>query len=136
MFTPSLILLTVGFLVLICILASRASDRLGVPALIVFLCIGMLAGENGPGGIQFDNARSVNLLGAMALALILFSGGLSTNWRLVRPVAAPGFILATFGVVVTAGLDAIPVPPIPIRCTFISFPFYRAAQPFRSYAFP
>ncbi len=107
MFTPSLILLTVGFLVLICILASRASDRLGVPALIVFLCIGMLAGENGPGGIQFDNARSVNLLGAMALALILFSGGLSTNWRLVRPVAAPGFILATFGVVVTAGLVGV-----------------------------
>ncbi|HQN01170.1 MAG TPA: potassium/proton antiporter [Candidatus Hydrogenedentes bacterium] len=104
MLTPSLILLAAGFLVLTSILASRASERLGVPALIVFLCIGMLAGVDGFGGIQFDNARAANLLGEMALAFILFSGGLSTNWRIARPVAVPSFILSTFGVLVTAVL--------------------------------
>lgn len=104
MLTPSLILLGTGFLVLTSILASRASDQLGVPALLVFLCIGMLAGTDGPGGIQFDNAPIANFIGTLAMAFILFSGGLSTNWRIVRPVVVPGVILATAGVVVTAAL--------------------------------
>lgn len=104
MLTPSLILLAVGFLVLMSILASRASERLGVPALIVFLCIGMLAGTDGPGGIEFDNASAANFIGTLALAFILFSGGLSTNWRIMRPVAVPAIILSTFGVVLTAVL--------------------------------
>lgn len=104
MLTPSLILLAVGFLVLMSILASRASESLGVPALIVFLCIGMLAGADGPGGIEFDNATAANFIGTLALAFILFSGGLGTNWRIMRPVAVPGIILSTFGVVLTAVL--------------------------------
>lgn len=104
MLSPALILLAVGFLVLMSILASRASERLGVPALIVFLCIGMLAGTDGPGGIEFDNAAAANFIGTLALAFILFSGGLSTNWRIMRPVAVPAIILSTFGVVLTAVL--------------------------------
>jgi cell volume regulation protein A len=107
MFPPSIILLATGFLVLASILASRVSSRIGVPALIVFLCIGMLAGSDGPGGIHFDNARMANLVGTLALAFILFSGGLDTNWRIVRPVAARGFILSTFGVAITAGLVGV-----------------------------
>ena len=104
MLTPALILLAVGFLVLMSILASRASESLGVPALIVFLCIGMLAGADGPGGIEFDNAPAANFIGTLALAFILFSGGLGTNWRIMGPVAIPAIILSTFGVLVTAVL--------------------------------
>ncbi|MFA7691845.1 MAG: potassium/proton antiporter [Candidatus Hydrogenedentes bacterium] len=107
MLSPSLILLITGFLVLTSILASRASDRLGVPALIVFLCIGMLAGEDGLGRIQFDNAQAANFVGTLALAYILFSGGLDTNWRIVKSVAVPSIILATFGVFITAALVAL-----------------------------
>jgi len=101
---PSTMLLIAGALVLASIMASRLSSRMGVPVLAVFLAIGMLAGSDGPGGIHFDNARIANLVATTALALILFSGGLDTNWRIVRPVAWRGAILATLGVAVTAGL--------------------------------
>lgn len=101
---PSIILLVAGFLVLASVIASRVSDRFGVPALIVFLCVGMLAGSDGPGGIHFDNAAVSNFVGTLALAFILFSGGIDTNWRMVRPVAGRGAILSTFGVAITAGL--------------------------------
>lgn len=107
MTTPAIILFSSGFLVLASILASRVSDRIGVPSLIVFLCIGMLAGSDGLGGIHFDNAWMANLIGTLALAYILFSGGLSTNWRIIRPVAGRGFILSTFGVAATAGLVGV-----------------------------
>ena len=82
-----------GFLVLASILASRVSDRIGVPALIVFLGIGMLAGSDGPGGIHFDNASLANLVGTVALAFILFAGGLDTNWRIIRPILGRGVVL-------------------------------------------
>ncbi len=104
MIDPALILLVIGFLVLASILASRVSDRAGVPTLIVFLCIGMLAGSDGPGGIQFTNTQAANLVGTIALAFILFSGGLDTNWRVIRPVIKRGILLSTVGVVLTAGL--------------------------------
>ncbi|MFA6241508.1 MAG: potassium/proton antiporter [Candidatus Hydrogenedentales bacterium] len=101
---PFVILFIAGFLVLISILASKISDRIGIPALIVFLCVGMLAGSDGPGGIHFDDTAAANLVGTLALAFILFSGGLDTNWRIIRPVLGRGITLATFGVVITAGL--------------------------------
>ena len=99
---PSLTLLVTGLLVFASIIASRVSDRLGLPALMVFLCIGMLAGSDGPGGIHFDNAQLANFVGTIALAFILFSGGLDTNWRLIRPVLGRGMVLSTLGVMVTA----------------------------------
>ena len=83
---------------------SRVSDRLGIPALLIFLGIGMLAGSDGPGGIYFDDARLAQGLGVVALVFILFSGGLDTDWPKVRRVLGPGIALATVGVVVTAGL--------------------------------
>lgn len=104
MMAPSVILLITGFLVLASILASRISDRLGVPALIVFLCIGMLTGSDGPGGIHFDNTEAANLVGTLALAYILFAGGLDTNARIIRPLLGRGLILSTLGVAVTAAL--------------------------------
>ncbi|BBA69726.1 potassium/proton antiporter [Geobacter sulfurreducens] len=96
------LLLGVSLLLLVSILASKVSSRLGVPALLLFLLVGMLAGSDGPGGYQFDNPILVQSLGIVALAYILFAGGLDTNWRSVRPVLGRALILSTLGVFVTA----------------------------------
>ncbi|MDW8327836.1 MAG: potassium/proton antiporter [Anaerolineales bacterium] len=96
------VLLIASVLALVSILASKVSRLLGVPALLLFIVIGMVAGSDGPGGIYFDDARLAQALGVTALALILFSGGLDTQWAPVRPVWRSGLSLATLGVVVTA----------------------------------
>lgn len=101
------LILGVSLLLLASILASKASERLGVPALLMFLFIGMLAGSEGPGGIHFDDPHTVRLLGTFALAYILFAGGLDTDWKSVRPVFRSGMILATAGVLLTAVLVAV-----------------------------
>lgn len=103
--TPlELLLLGTALLLLISILASKASERLGVPALLLFLVIGMLAGSDGPGGIYFDDPRLAGSLGVVALVFILFAGGLDTDWARIRPVLAQGAALSTLGVLLTAGL--------------------------------
>ena len=99
-----LLLVLACVLVLVSILASKASGRSGVPALLLFLGIGMLAGSEGIGGIYFDNAELARAVGVVALALILFSGGLDTRWDSIRPVLGRGIVLATVGTVATAGL--------------------------------
>lgn len=102
MITLELIFLAVALLLLISVIASKASGRLGVPALILFLVIGMLAGSDGPGGIYFDDYEVAQQLGILALIFILFSGGLDTDWGSVRPVLWEGLTLATVGVFLTA----------------------------------
>ena len=97
-------LLVVSVLLLLSIISSKTSSQLGVPALLLFLSLGMLAGSDGPGGIYFDNARLAQSLGVLALTFILFSGGLETDWQHIRPVLAGGMVLATLGVMLTAGL--------------------------------
>jgi len=104
------LLLSAAVLLLVSILASKASGRLGVPALALFLVIGMLAGSDGPGGIYFDDSRLAQWLGVIALAFILYAGGLDTDWARIRPVLAPGLALSTVGVLLTAivmGLFAV-----------------------------
>src|SRR6185437_14030754 len=98
------LLLGLSSLLLISVLASKASGRLGVPALLLFLFIAMLAGSEGPGGIGFDYPRLAQSMGVIALTLILFSGGLDTRWQTIRPVMGKGASLATVGVCLTAGL--------------------------------
>lgn len=95
-----------GFL-LLCILASKVSAKLGVPALIFFLGLGMLIGSDGPGGIHFADYGLSQAIGYAALAFILFAGGLDTSWETIRPVLKRGISLATLGVVVTGGLIAL-----------------------------
>lgn len=95
-------LLGLAAILLASVLASKVSDRFGIPALVLFLILGMLAGSEGPGGVYFDDAAAAQFLGAAALALILFSGGLDTNWQDVRPILKYGLILATLGVLLTA----------------------------------
>ena len=72
-----------------------------MPGLLLFLVIGMLAGSDGPGGIQFENYRATQSIGIVTLAFILFSGGLDTDWKAVRPVLKMGLSLATLGVLIT-----------------------------------
>ena len=100
------LLLGISTLLLLSILASKASGRLGVPALLLFLVIGMLAGSEGPGGIEFDYPRLAQSLGVVALTLILFSGGLETHWHSIRPVLWSGIALSTVGVILTAAFVA------------------------------
>jgi len=96
------IFLATAILLLISVLASKASSRLGVPALLLFLLIGMFAGSEGPGGIEFDYPQLAQSLGVIALVFILFAGGLDTEWALVRPVLWQGLALSTVGVGLTA----------------------------------
>ncbi len=100
------LLLGVSTLLILSVFASQASRQIGIPALLLFLLMGMLSGSEGLGGIEFDNPRLAQSLGVVALALILFSGGLDTNWQRIRPVVWKGLALSTFGVCLTAGLVA------------------------------
>jgi potassium/hydrogen antiporter len=95
-----------ALLVLAGIMSSLVAMRFGAPLLLVFLIVGMLAGEAGPGGIQFDDVRTTYVVGSIALALILFDGGLRTRFATFRSVLAPAVTLATVGVLVTAALTA------------------------------
>ncbi len=100
-------LLVVGVLLLTTVLAGTLSSRFGLPALIGFLALGMAAGVDGPGGIAFDNYMLTQGVGITCLIFILFSGGLDTDWRDVRRVAAPALLLATLGVMLSAGIIAL-----------------------------
>ncbi len=91
-------------LVILSILTIKISSRIGIPSLVLFVGIGMLAGSDGIGGIYFDNPALVQSLGVIALTLILFAGGLDTEWSAVRPVLWKGLSLSTIGVFVTAVL--------------------------------
>lgn len=103
-FTTENILLLGSLLLFISIIASKTSFKLGVPTLILFLGVGMLAGSDGPGGINFDDPEIAKLLGVIALTLILFSGGLDTKWQSVKPILKSGFALSTLGVIITTTL--------------------------------
>src|SRR5438874_5949795 len=102
----SLAILLGAVLVMAGILSSLLALRFGAPLLLVFLLIGMLAGDAGPGQIQFDDVRTTYLVGSVALALILFDGGLRTRFQSIRAVLAPSMVLATTGVLLTALITA------------------------------
>jgi len=95
-------LIVIAFLILLSVLASKLSNTFGVPALFIFLGLGMLAGSDGLLGIQFDNVEIARNVGTVALIFILFGGGLDTTFRAIRPVLKEGILLATIGVVLTA----------------------------------
>src|SRR4051794_31180723 len=104
--TVSLTILFGALLVLAGMLSSLLALRFGAPLLLIFLLIGMLAGEAGPGGIKFNDVNAAYTVGAVALALILFDGGLRTRLQTFRSVLGPAGLLATIGVLVTAGIVA------------------------------
>ncbi len=96
------ILFGASLLLLLSIIASKVASKVRVPALIIFILVGIIAGSEGPGGIEFDDAWAAQLLGVIALAFIIFSGGLHSSWRQVRPVLWTGVSLSTIGVFLTA----------------------------------
>lgn len=95
-------LLIGSILLLISIIAGKTSYRFGVPTLLLFLAVGMLAGSDGIVGIQFNDPKTAQLIGIISLNFILFSGGLDTNWSYVKPVLREGLMLSTIGVLLTA----------------------------------
>lgn len=97
---PGNIMLIVAVLLFLSVLVGKAGSRYGMPALLVFLGIGMAAGVDGF-GLQFDNAEAAEFIGMVSLCIILFSGGLDTDFRSIRPVLGPGLVLATVGVLLT-----------------------------------
>ncbi len=98
------LLLTAGLLCLIAIIAGRLSARVGTPLLLVFIAIGMLAGEDGPGRIAFSDFGAAYLVGSLALAVILFEGGLTTERATVRKALGPAIAMSTVGVLISAGV--------------------------------
>lgn len=88
------LLAVAGFLLMLCVFTNKITDNFGIPSLLLFLGMGMLAGSDGPGGIEFSDSRLTNYTGTVALAFILFSGGLGTKWQQVRPIifAAVSFL--------------------------------------------
>jgi len=96
------ILLVGALLLLVSIIVGKTSYKFGVPTLLLFLAIGMLAGSDGIGGIQFNNPQIAQFIGIVSLNFILFSGGLDTNWTSVKPILREGLVLSTLGVLLTA----------------------------------
>ncbi|ALS34638.1 cell volume regulation protein A [Pseudoalteromonas translucida KMM 520] len=107
MFFIDQIILLAAVLILLGIVSSKLSARLGLPVLVMFLMVGMLAGEDGPGGIFFDNAAAAHSLGTLALAMILFDGGLQTPLKAIKKVWKPASVLATLGVLITSAVTGV-----------------------------
>ncbi len=106
-FTIESILLGSSILLFISILISKGLGRFGIPALLLFLGVGMLAGSEGLGGIDFNDPGTAESMGMIALTIILFSGGVDTNWGATKPIVWRGAVLATFGVFITAILVGV-----------------------------
>ena len=106
-FTPENILLIGSVLLIISIFTSQTSTRFGVPTLLLFMVVGMLAGSEGIGGIHFDDTKTAQILGVIALNFILFSGGLDTKFESIQPILWRGISLSTIGVLVTAATVGI-----------------------------
>src|SRR5689334_15630271 len=94
--------LVAGALLAAGLLASLVAGRLRVPSLLLFLGVGMLFGSDGFGWIHFSDYELAQIVGIIALGLILFEGGLASGWQEIRPVFVPAFSLATIGTLVTA----------------------------------
>lgn len=95
-------LLIASILIFVSLLAGKTSYKFGVPVLIFFLGVGMLAGSEGIGGIYFNNPRAAQAIGVIALNFILFSGGFETEWKSIKPIVWHGISLSTLGVLLSA----------------------------------
>ena len=101
LFTAENILLVGSILLFVSIIVGKTGYRFGVPALLLFLVVGMLFGSDGL-GLQFHNAKEAQFIGMVALSIILFSGGMDTKFTEIKPILSPGIVLSTLGVLLTA----------------------------------
>lgn len=101
LFTAENILLVGSILLFVSIIVGKTGYRFGVPALLLFLVVGMLFGSDGL-GLQFHNAKEAQFIGMVALSIILFSGGMGTKYTEIKPILVPGIVLSTAGVLLTA----------------------------------
>jgi cell volume regulation protein A len=101
------LILVAGLLLAAGLAAAKVADRVRVPGLLLFLGLGMLAGSEGLGGIEFDDAELTRTLGTIGLVLILFEGGLSAGWSQIRPVLGTAVSLATLGTILTALITGV-----------------------------
>ena len=101
--------LIVAVIVLAAVGGVRVATRFGMPGLLFYLGLGLVLGEDGPGGIAFNDAQLATALGYMGLVIILAEGGLTTRTATVRPVVVPATLLATVGVAISIGLVAVPL---------------------------
>ncbi|MBQ9770342.1 MAG: potassium/proton antiporter [Lentisphaeria bacterium] len=108
----------VAVVILLCACASKLSAWINMPCLLVFLGVGILCGEQGIGHIKFDNPIDANIIGSVAMAFILFSGGFDTNWKNIKGVCSTGGLLSSAGVLLTA-----------LSVAFVSFYFLKWASP-------
>ncbi|MDX8046883.1 potassium/proton antiporter [Gracilibacillus sp. S3-1-1] len=100
-------ILTIGLLFIIGVITTKFSSRIGVPVLILYIALGMIVGSDGFNLIYFNNYSLTQLIGMVALVIILFEGGLQTKWKNIRPVIGPSISLATLGVVITTVVVAV-----------------------------
>jgi cell volume regulation protein A len=105
----NLAILAGAVFILLGIVSSLVANRFSAPLLFVFLVVGMLIGQEGPGGVVFNDYRLAYLIGSLALAVILFDGGLRTRLSAARGAIGPSVVLATAGVLLTAALTAVAV---------------------------
>ena len=101
------ILLIGAILVLSSILTAKIFHNIGIPTMLLFIAVGIIAGSEGLGGIYFNDASLAQSIGIIALIFILFSGGLETNWSESKQAIKPSFLLATLGVLITAVVIAL-----------------------------
>lgn len=100
-------IILVAAVIFLCILADKCSGKFGMPALILFMFIGMLFGSDGIVKIPFDDYKMAESICSIALIFIMFYGGFNTKWELAKSVAVKSVLLSTLGVVITAGVTAV-----------------------------
>src|SRR5918999_4905684 len=101
------LMLVAGLMLAAGLAAAKVADRVRVPGLLLFLGLGMLAGSEGLGGVDFEDAELARTLGTIGLVLILFEGGLTAGWDEIRPVLGTAVSLATLGTILTAGITGL-----------------------------
>lgn len=103
----TIFVLIIALVILLCVLAEKFSDKFGMPALILFMFIGMLFGSDGIFKIPFDNFELAENICSIALVFIMFYGGFNTKWSVAKPVAVKAVTLSTLGVLLTAGITTL-----------------------------
>ena len=107
------IVLVVSLVILLCVITEKFSYKIGVPALIFFMFIGMLFGSDGLMKIEYENFKQAEMICSIALIFIMFNGGFNTNWKHARPYVGKAIMLSSVGVFLTAMITMVPPPMRP-----------------------